>query len=91
MKAVNYSDFRTNLKLYMDKVYDDLETLIVKSKNNKDRDIVVMAKNEYDSIQETLYLLSSPNNADRLRAAMRDFNAGENIVSKEVLEVEDDL
>ena len=91
MKAVNYSDFRTNLKLYMDKVYDDLETLIVKSKNNKDRDIVVMAKNEYDSIQETIYLLSSPTNANRLRTAMRDFNAGKNIVSKEALEVEDDL
>jgi len=74
----------------MDKVYDDLETLIVKSKNNKDRDIVVMTKDEYDSIQETLYLLSSPANAERLRTAMRDFNAGENIISKEVLEVEDD-
>ena len=90
MKEVNYSDFRTNLKSYMDKVYDDLETLIVKSKNNKDRDIVVMTKDEYDSIQETLYLLSSPANAERLRTAMRDFNAGENIISKEVLEVEDD-
>ena len=90
MKAVNYSDFRTNLKSYMDKVYDDLETLIVKSKNNKDRDIIVMTKDEYDSIQETLYLLSSPANAERLRTAMRDFNAGKNIVSKEMLEVEDD-
>ena len=91
MKAVNYSDFRKNLKSYMDKVYDDVETLIVKSKNNKDRDIVVMTKDEYDSIQETLYLLSSPTNAERLRAAIKDFEAGENIVSKKVLEVEDDL
>ena len=71
----------------MDKIYDDLETLIVKSKNNKDRDIVAMTKDEYDSIQETLYLLSSPANAERLRTAMRDFNkTGENIVSKEVKE-----
>jgi len=49
-----------------------------------------MTKDEYDSIQETLYLLSSPANAERLRTAIRDFNAGENIISKEVLEVKDD-
>jgi len=91
MKAVNYSDFRTNLKSYMDKIYDDLETLIVKSKNNKDRDIVVMSKDEYDSIQETMYLLSSSANAERLRRGIRDFETNKNVRPRELYEVKDDI
>ena len=41
MLAVNYTNFRENLKDYMDKATDDYETMIVTRKNNKNVVIVV--------------------------------------------------
>jgi len=91
MKAVNYSDFRINLKGYIDQIYDDFETLFVVDKKNKGRDIVVMSKAEYDSMQETLYLLSTANNAERLQRGIRDFETSSNVKSRELYDVFDDI
>ena len=35
MLAVNYTNFRDNMKMYMDKVTDDYETMIVTRKDSK--------------------------------------------------------
>jgi antitoxin YefM len=37
---------------------------------------VILAANEYSSIQETLHLLSSPANAERIRRSLEDFAQG---------------
>ena len=59
MKVVNYTDLRLNLKKWMDLVVNDLNKLNVKRENNKD--LVVIALNEYNSLKETRYLLSGKN------------------------------
>jgi antitoxin YefM len=64
MKSINFSEFSTNLKSYLDSVEEDNETLIIKRKTGKGA--VLISLNEYNSIMETMHLLGSRKNADRL-------------------------
>jgi len=57
MNATTYTDLRQNLNLYMDKVIQDNEPLIVTRKNNEN--VVLISINEYNSLVETNYLLSN--------------------------------
>ena len=62
MIAANFSEFRTNLKTYLDNVEDNNETLIVKRKTGKGT--VMISLDEYNSIMETVHLLSSKSNSN---------------------------
>ena len=64
MEAVTYSKARNNLKKIMDSVCDNIETFIITRKNN--RNVVMISLEEYNSITETLHLLSTPENTKRL-------------------------
>ena len=79
MIAANFSEFRTKLKKYLDNVEDNNETLIVKRKSGKGT--VVISLDEYNSIMETVHLLSSKKNADRLYESIRQMKKGD-IVTK---------
>lgn len=74
MIAANYSEFRTGLKSYLDSVEDDNETLIIKRKSGKGA--VMISLDEYNSIMETLHLLSSKKNADRLYESIQQMKSG---------------
>jgi len=74
MIAANYSEFRTGLKKYLDCVEDDNETLIIKRKSGKGA--VMISLDEYNSIMETLHLLSSRKNADRLYESIQQMKSG---------------
>ena len=74
MIAANYSEFRTGLKKYLDSVEDDNETLIIKRKSGKGT--VLISLDEYNSIMETLHLLSSRKNADRLHESIQQMKSG---------------
>jgi len=77
MIAANYSEFRTGLKSYLDSVEDDNETLIIKRKSGKGT--VMISLDEYNSIMETLHLLSSKKNADRLYESIQQMKSGKTI------------
>jgi antitoxin YefM len=77
MIAANFSEFRTNLKSYLDNVEDNNETLIVKRKTGKGT--VMISLDEYNSIMETVHLLSSKANADRLYESIRQMKNGEKV------------
>lgn len=83
MIAANFSEFRTSLKQYLDSVEDDNETLIIKRKSGKGA--VLISLEEYNSIMETMHLLSSKKNADRLRESIQQMNAGKGF-EKELIE-----
>jgi prevent-host-death family protein len=70
MKTVTYSNFRQNLRGLMRKINDDSERLVVTT--NDDTDIVVLSKDDYDSWQETFYLMQSKLNRNRLDEAISD-------------------
>ena len=46
---------------------------------SKGEDVVVLSKSDYESMQETLYLLSSPKNAERLARGLEEYKKGEGI------------
>jgi len=58
----------------MDKVFEMRAPLFVTRSNGED--VVVMSKNDYEGIQETLHLLSSPKNAQRLKDSIKEYELG---------------
>lgn len=80
MIAANFSEFRAELKRFLDSVEDDNETLIIKRKTGKGA--VMISLEEYNSIMETLHLLSSKKNADRLYESIEQMKAGKTITPK---------
>ena len=80
MIAANYSEFRMDLKKYLDSVEDNNETLIIKRKTGKGA--VMISLDEYNSIMETMHLLSSKKNADRLYESMQQLKSGKTIRPK---------
>ncbi|MEQ8239427.1 MAG: type II toxin-antitoxin system Phd/YefM family antitoxin [Cyclobacteriaceae bacterium] len=77
MIAANYSEFRIGLKSYLDSVEDNNETLIIKRKSGKGA--VMISLDEYNSIMETLHLLSSKKNADRLYESINQMKSGKTV------------
>lgn len=80
MIVANFSEFRTKLKTYLDNVEDNNETLIVKRKSAKGT--VVISLDEYNSIMETVHLLSSKANADRLYESINQMKKGDSVTKK---------
>lgn len=75
MIAANYTEFRTDLKRYLDEVEENNETLIIKRGSGKGT--VIISLEEYNSIMETLHLLRSKPNADRLFESIQQVNQGQ--------------
>ena len=76
METVNYSDFRSNLKHWFDKVINDVSDVIIKRKGGKD--LVLISLDEYNSLKETTYLLSGKNR-DVLLNSIKELESGEGI------------
>ncbi|MFM7223535.1 MAG: type II toxin-antitoxin system Phd/YefM family antitoxin [Bacteroidota bacterium] len=74
MDIVNYSEFRQNMKAYLDAVVEEHKPLYITRKMGEE--VVVLSKEDYSSLQETLYLLSSPKNASRLRESIKQVEKG---------------
>lgn len=74
MIVANLTEFRANIARYIEKVLDDRDKLIVTRRNREP--VVVMPLSEWEGMQETLHLLSSPANAEHLRASMAELDAG---------------
>ena len=68
MQAVFYSQARNNLRSIIDSVCDDFDEYIITTKDNKSA--VIMSYDEYSAMKETMYLLSSKNNRERLGEAI---------------------
>lgn len=74
MNALSYTDVRSNFAKVMETVCDNHEPLIIT--RSKKRPVVMMSLEDYESIEETLYLLRSPKNAERLREAIQNVEKG---------------
>lgn len=83
MLITSVSDFRKDLKSYLDKVAKNFETLIIN--RGKDSGIVVMSLEEYNSLMATNYELSSKTNEKRLDSAIEKLKSGKSF-SKNLIE-----
>ncbi|ADB36454.1 type II toxin-antitoxin system Phd/YefM family antitoxin [Spirosoma linguale] len=75
MQVVNYTEFRRSMKAKLDQVSDDGDTVIINRSENKN--VVLISLREYNSLKETLHLLSSEKNRNRLMSAVDRADRGE--------------
>ena len=83
MRTLNYTTARLTLASAMDAVIEDHTPLIIT--RGGDKAVVMMSLEDWNAWQETLYLLRSPANAERLLGATRDFDERKNLVVKDDL------
>ncbi|MCD4711538.1 MAG: type II toxin-antitoxin system prevent-host-death family antitoxin [Bacteroidales bacterium] len=83
MLAANYSEFRGDLKKFLDSVERNNETLVIK--RGKGKGTVMISLDEYNSLMETVHLLSSKANADRLYESIQQMKEGES-TSRDLIE-----
>ena len=75
MDTKSYSELRQNLAAALDRVTQDHTPIIITRDRGKPA-AVLMSLEDYASFEETRYLLQSPRNAERLREAIAEFDAG---------------
>ena len=75
MDHVSYTDLRQNLARYLDEAVESRAPLLVTRQNGKG-DVVMLSAEEFAGWQETVHLLSSPRNAERLVRSIRQLEAG---------------
>lgn len=85
MEVVNYSEFRKHLKEHLDKASDDAEVVVVS--RSKDKNVVVISLDEYNSWMETLHLLKTEANRERLRESIKSLKA-KNLIVKNLNDLE---
>ena len=74
MLTTTISDFRKDIKRYLDSVVKNFETLIIN--RGKDSGVVVMSLDEYNSLCATQHELSSKINEKRLDSAIEKLKSG---------------
>lgn len=75
MQAMFYSAARNNLRSMIDSVCNDCEEYIITTKDNQSA--VLISYEEYASMKETMYLLSSKTNRDRLLDSVEEIEKGQ--------------
>ncbi len=74
MDVITYSDTRANLKELMERVVADRTPIVIT--RQKAEAVVMVSLADWNAVEETLHLLSSTANAERLRASIRQLEAG---------------
>ncbi|MCD2181279.1 type II toxin-antitoxin system Phd/YefM family antitoxin [Rhizobium sp. GN54] len=74
MKIVSLSDLRANMARHFDQIESDHDELIVTRQNREP--MVVMSLADFESWKETIYLLATPANRDRLLRSVEELDAG---------------
>jgi antitoxin YefM len=80
MKMTTYSDVRANLAKSMDMVCENHEPLFIT--RQKAEPVVLMSLADYNSMEETAYLMRSPKNAARINSAIEQLKVGKGITVK---------
>lgn len=77
MEIVSYSEARNNLKAIMDRAVNDHTPIAITRQRGKP--VVMVDLDDWNAMNETRYLLSTPNNAKRLLESIADADAGRTI------------
>lgn len=84
MYAINHTDFKKDLSELIEKVNTDKTSILITGQNSKHA--VLMSLEEYNSYKETLHLLGSAKNAERLGRSIADAKAGRLTVHEVLLD-----
>ena len=87
MIAVNYTQFRNEMKKNMDLVTEDYEVMVVTRKENKN--VVVISEEVYNNLLENIHVMGNKTNYDWLIESKKQLEEGR-VSSRILLEVEDE-
>ena len=74
MQTMTYSKLRQTLAGTLDRVNDDASPFLISRQNGKDA--VLLSYDDYRSLEETIYLLSNPANAEHLSRSIEELERG---------------
>ena len=74
MITATYTDLRSNLKDYLDRVVKDSDNVIVNRGTGSA--VVIMSLEEYESMMETAYVMSQPDLIEAIRQGDEDVKNG---------------
>jgi antitoxin YefM len=77
MEVLNYTEFRKKMKESLDSVSDDNNIVIVSRSKNKN--VVLLSMDEYNSWNETMHLIKSDKNRKRLDEAITEMKKGKSV------------
>jgi antitoxin YefM len=75
MTAITVDEAKKNLERIIDRVLKKDEPAIVRTASGEQ--VVMLSLEDFNSWQETIYLLSNPANAAHLRKSLKEANAGQ--------------
>lgn len=75
MKAVTYSDARKNLKALIHQVCRDSEPAVIVSSRTKEQAVLISLE-DFQAMEESAYLLSTPANRAHLERSMKQAAGG---------------
>ena len=84
MKSITYTAARESLASTINRVCEDDAPVVIT--RNRDQAVVMLSLAEYQSLQETAYLLRSPANAKRLLKSIESLERGKGMRKKLKLE-----
>lgn len=77
MRTISYSEARQNLSDTMHQTAQDKIPILITQPNGEA--CVLMSLQEYNSLEETAYLMQSPENARRLMDAVNNLKTGKGL------------
>ena len=77
MKALSYTALRNTLAKTKEKVCDDHEPIVITRKS--EGAVVMLSLEDYESLEETSYLLRSPKNVRRLFVSIAQLEDGKGL------------
>ena len=80
VKSITYTAARENLASTINRVCEDNAPVVIT--RNRDQAVVMLSLAEYESLQETAYLLRSPANAKRLLKSIESLESGKGVRKK---------
>ncbi len=74
MRSKTYTEARKNLSNIIERVCDDHDPYIITKR--RDKSVVMLSLEDYESLMETAHLLRSPKNARRLLESIKELEEG---------------
>lgn len=87
MKVISMSESRANYAATLDSVINDQEEVVITRPGGEN--VVMLPQREYESMRETLYLMASPANRQRISRSIEQLNEGRG-QARELLDADED-
>ena len=81
-KKLTIAEFERNMVNELDLIGQNSNHYIIIKRPKVKGNLIILSQKEFNSIQETLYLLSSPNNKKHLLDSIQELNDGKGIKFK---------